>query len=135
MFLFFIMLTVLLISSAMPAPFSPSHRLVISPNTLKTFLLHNSHSTSSHTAAQQICAQYPHGRLAEISAGSGDVEFLGKFVESLDEPYWIGGLADSPASAPCAAIYSGGAVAIPKPLSKYQSPCSRELNVLCEIGK
>ena len=115
------------------APFAPSHRLLVSPYSAKTFLLHNSHSSTKYASARHICSQYPHGKLAEISAGSGDVEFLGGFVESLDEPYWIGGLTDSPTAAPCAAIYSGGAVAIPKPPSQDQSPCTRKLNVLCEI--
>lgn len=134
MFPFLVIMIVLLISNVMAAPFNPSHRLVISPNTSKTFLFHNSHSSSSHTTAQQICAQYPYGRLAQISVASGDVELLGSFVESLDEPYWIGGLEESGESVvPCAAIYSGGAVAIPKPPSRNQSPCSRFLNVLCEI--
>ena len=124
----------ILITSALTANFSYSHRLFISPNTLKTYLLHNTHSSSTYQEAGEICSQYPHGRLAEITSGSGDVEFLGQFVESLDEPYWIGGLADSSTTVPCAAIYSGGAVAIPKPSALNQSPCIQKLNVLCEIS-
>ena len=129
-----ITLATALISIASAAHFTSSHRLIISPYTSKTFLLHNSHSSCTYATAKQICSQYPHGRLAELDTNSGDVEFIGRYVESLDEPYWIAGLTDYPSSATCAAIYSGGAVAIPKPLSKHQSPCSNKLNVLCEIG-
>ena len=123
----------LLSAAAFAANFSSSHRLVFSPNTSKTFLLFNSHSSSTYEAARAICASYPNGKLAELAAGTGDVDFLGRYVESLEEPYWIGGLVDSATSVPCAAIYSGGAVAIPKPSKRNESPCAQKLNVLCEI--
>ena len=60
-----------------------------------------------------------------------DIDYLGQFVESLEDPYWIGGLENG--SSVCAALYAGGAVAIPKPKTHQNSPCEVHLNVLCEF--
>ena len=112
------------------AIFSYSVRQVTSPHTSKTYLLHNSKSSSSFRSASAVCDSYPGAQLAILSPA--DIDYLGEFVESLDEPYWIGGLESG--SGVCAALYSGGAVAIPKPKKYQKSPCETPLNVLCELS-
>jgi hypothetical protein len=112
------------------AIFSYSVRQVTSPHTSKTYLLHNSHSSTSFKSASSICDSYPGAQLAVLSPS--DIDYLGQFIESLDEPYWIGGLENG--SGNCAALYYGGAVAIPKPKKYQKSPCETNLNVLCEYS-
>lgn len=121
-----------LITNIQSATLAYSVRQVTSPYTSKTYILHNSRSSSSHHAASLICSSYPRARLASLSADSGDIGFLGQFIESLEEPYWIGDMEDSGISS-CAALYAGGAIAIPKPTSPHSSPCDSLLNVLCEL--
>lgn len=115
------------------ATVSYSVRQVTSPYTSKTYLLHNSHSTSTHHSAELICHSYPGARLASLTADSGDIGFLGGLIESLDEPFWIGDMGGTSANTNCAALFAGGAIAIPKPSSPHKSPCDALLSVLCEL--
>lgn len=126
----FVILTFSAFAIVNSAIFSYSVRQVTSPHTAKTYLLHNSQSSSSFRSASAICDSYPHARLAVISPA--DIDYLGQFVETLEEPYWIGGIENG--SGVCAALYSGGAVAIPKPKRYQKSPCETHLNVLCELS-
>lgn len=102
---------------------------VTSPHTLKTYILYNSRSSTSFASAQTLCP--PHSKLASISPDSGDIDFLGQFIESLDHPFWIDG-SEFNTPIPCVALYAGGAVAIPKPSKSGQSPCDNHLNFICE---
>lgn len=128
----FIVLSSILAALVHSATLSYSVRQVTSPHTSKTYLFHNSRSSSTYHSASAICDSYPGAQLAVLSASDGDIDFLGQFVESLDEPYWIGGLESS--GGVCAALYFGGAIAIPKPQKSQKSPCEAHLNVLCEFS-
>ena len=106
-------------------------RVVTSPHTLKTYHLFNSNSGTSFSVAQLTC---PSGtRLASIHPDSGDIDFLGQYIESLEHPYWIDGSVGFNTPVPCAALYAGGAVAIPKPTSPADSPCDSQMNFICEV--
>ncbi len=119
-------------ASAANVDYSTKESLTVtSPHTLKTYLLYNSHSSTTFTAAQTLCP--PHSKLASIPLESGDVDFLGQFIDSLDHPYWIDG-SDFSTPVPCTALYAGGAVAIPKPSKTGESPCDAQMNFICEIS-
>ena len=110
-------------------------KTVISPFTGKTYVLYDSSSSTTHTEAADVCASYEkNSKLAVLQPESGDIEFLGGFIE-VDQPYWIGELTGA-LSTICSAIYANGAIAIPKKSStssSSSSPCHNHLNVLCEL--
>lgn len=115
-------------------------RSIRSPFTGKTYIFYDSHSKVIFSDAKSICATYPNGRLASLSPSSGDISFLGGYIAD-DEPHWIAELEGTPLiGGVCAAIYSAGAVAIPKPPAtsnqdqSKKSPCQNYFNVLCEIA-
>lgn len=112
------------------ASIEPSVKSITSPVTGKEYLFINTHSSTTHPSAHQICASHD-SELASLSPR--DIDFLGGYVESLDEPYWLGGLSlhGIRMLPPCLALYSGGAVAIPKSTT-MGSECDSQLNVLCE---
>jgi hypothetical protein len=105
-------------------------KTVISPHTGKTYLFHE--SENSYDSAEDICASFPTGKLASLQPNSGDIEFLGGFIE-VDSPYWIGKMTGTALDGACSAIYAAGAIAIPKRLNSHKSPCENHLKVLCEL--
>ena len=118
------------------AALSHYERIVKSPFTGKTYILYDSRTKVTFYDAKSLCATYPNGRLASLSASSGDINFLGDCIAD-DQPHWIAELEGTPLIGACAAIYSAGAIAIPKPppstSNKKMSPCHNHFNVLCEI--
>ena len=112
---------------------TPKMKVIISPYTSKTYLLLNTNSSTDFNSAAQICSSHSNAQLATLSTSSGDVDFLGQFVESLDSPFWIGSETFPFYGSVCAALYSGGAIAIPKPQDGSKSPCDSHLNVICEM--
>lgn len=127
---FFISLVTVLASAANVQYTSEATLTVTSPNTLKTYLFYNTRSNTPFSTAQTHCPS--NSKLASISSESGDVDFLGQFIESLDHPYWIDG-SQFNTPMPCVALYAGGAIAIPKPSKSNQSPCDTRMNFICEI--
>lgn len=70
------------------------------------------------------------GRLAELATENGDeIDWLGTWI-SEGKPAWIGGLNGFPYK--CAAVYAGGAVAIPK-AKTGRGACYNLEAALCEM--
>ena len=80
------------------------------------------------SSAESACSEAG-GRLAELEAESGEVAWLGGLMDT-GSPAWIASLNGLPYK--CAAVYAGGAIAIPKAKSGRGSCHNLEL-ILCQM--
>lgn len=85
-------------------------------------------SPEPFSSADDACRQLG-GRLAEVDADGGEVGWLGSWMPT-GSPAWIASLNGLPYK--CAAVYAGGAVAIPKASSR-RGVCYNREYVLCEL--
>lgn len=85
----------------------------------------------SHGEAAAVCARID-GQLATVDTGDGDIAWLGSTLATA-RPVWIAALNGHHFDGEqCAALYPGGAIAVPKAPS-HLGPCDNLEHVLCQL--